>query len=64
VPKQRNKVGSFPVIEPNAAGIDIVATQIAIRTWSIIDTKPKEKHSSDVLGDGLFDGSLCYSNVL
>ena len=29
--KKRNKIGSLPVIEPNAAGIDIGATQIADR---------------------------------
>jgi len=31
VPKKRNKVGSLPVIEPNAAGIDVGATEIFVR---------------------------------
>ena len=38
--KQRNKVASLPVIEPNAAGIDVGATQIFVAVPVDRDTEP------------------------
>jgi transposase len=40
VPKKRNKVGSLPVIEPNAAGIDIGATQVFVAVPPDRDPEP------------------------
>ena len=38
--KQRNKVVSLPVIEPNAAGIDIGATEIFVAVPADRDPEP------------------------
>src|ERR1039457_1065221 len=38
--KQRNKVASLPVIEPNAAGIDVGATQIFVAVPADRDEEP------------------------
>ncbi len=35
MPKQRNRVASLPVIEPNAAGIDVGATEIFVAVLRI-----------------------------
>jgi transposase len=40
MPKQRNKVVSLPVIEPNAAGIDIGATEIFVAVPGNRDAEP------------------------
>jgi transposase len=40
MPKKRNRVGSLPVIEPNAAGIDIGATQIFVAVPADRDPDP------------------------
>lgn len=40
MPKERSKVGSLPVIEPNAAGIDIGATQIFVAVPVDRDPEP------------------------
>jgi hypothetical protein len=40
VPKERSKVGSLPVIESNAAGIDIGATQIFVAVPPNRDPEP------------------------
>jgi hypothetical protein len=40
VPKERSKVGSLPVIEPNAAGIDIGAKQIFVAVPADRDPEP------------------------
>ena len=40
MPKKRNKVGILPVIEPNAAGIDIGATEIFVAVPGDRDAEP------------------------
>jgi hypothetical protein len=40
VPKKRNKVGSLPVIELNAAGIDVGATEIFVAVPADRDPEP------------------------
>jgi transposase len=40
VPKKQKKVGSLPVIEPNAAGIDIGATQVFVAVPADRDPEP------------------------
>ena len=40
MPKKRSKVGSLPVIEPNAAGIDVGATEIFVAVPADRDAEP------------------------
>lgn len=40
MPKQRNRVASLPVIEPNAAGIDVGATEIFVAVPADRDAEP------------------------
>ena len=40
MPKQRNRVASLPVIEPNAAGIDVGATEIFVAVPADRDPEP------------------------
>ena len=39
--KKRNEVASLPVIEPNAAGIDVGATELTIQTAVRFETSHK-----------------------